>query len=177
MKPLNLFSPLNRLPGFTTPPFDLRIGDIRYDLIVPDDIGDLLQVHVTTGTSYRRHDRYCDTAGIEAIRARPWLLDVDFSGVPAYAIALADVEDVQGDGAVIAYIAQRLVLGPIASRQIYNRGRLRSAIHPALADYIVSRDGYFENCGGFELLRLSLPLLTSRPVSNVYHLASASPAI
>lgn len=154
MIPLHLFSPLNRLPGFPTPPFELRIGDIRYDLIVPDHIGDLLQDHVTTGTSYRRHDSYCDTAGIEAIRARPWLLDEDFSGVPAYGVALADVEDVHSDGAVIAYEALRLALGPIASRQLYNRARLRSAIHPALAYYILSRDAYFQNCGGFELLCL-----------------------
>lgn len=155
MKPLHLFAPLRKQPGFPVTSADLKIGNVRYDLILPENISDLLLLHFIDSTgSYRRVDRYCDLDGIEAIRKRPSLLDDAYTGLPTFAMSFNGVEDVQDNDAVIGYVALRLAVGPLAARQLRNRACRRELIDGDLAEYIATRDAYFSQCGGFELLRV-----------------------
>jgi len=155
MSPMHLFSPLRRQPGFPMTSVDITIADVRYDLILPDEISNLLLMHVIDSKgAYRRVDRFCDPLGIEEVRARPTLLDDAYVGVPTFAVAFGGVEDVQDDEAVVGYVALRLAVGPLAARQLYNRARKGESIDPELSEYIIGRDTYFSRCGGFELLRI-----------------------
>lgn len=155
MKPMHLFSPLRKQPGYPTTSVDLTVVDVKYDLILPAEVSDLLLLHfIHSDGSYRQIARYCNPEGIEAVRARPTLLDDESEGAPTFAVSFNAIEDVQNDDAVIGYVALRLAVGPLAARQLYNRACRRQRITEELADYIVSRDAYFQHCGGFELLRV-----------------------
>jgi hypothetical protein len=68
MKPLHLFSPLRKKPGFPKVPSLIRVGNVDYTLILPDEFSNLLLLHfIESGGSYCRVDRYCDPFGIEQI--------------------------------------------------------------------------------------------------------------
>ncbi len=58
------------------------------------------------------------------------------------------------DDDVVGFVALRLAVGPLAARQLYNRAVSRTSIDMALADFVIKREAYFRECGGFELLRL-----------------------
>lgn len=155
MKPLHLFAPLRKQPGFPKVSPLMRVGDVDYRLILPDEVSNLLLLHfIESGSVYRRVDRYCDPFGIEQIHADPTLLDDENGGVPAYAVSFSAVEDVMEDDDVVGFVALRLAVGPLAARQLYNRAVSRKSIDMALADFVIKRDAYFRKCGGFELLRL-----------------------
>lgn len=122
---------------------------------MPEEVSEELLVHfVGSEDSYRQVSRYCNAEGIDAIRARPSLLDYEFLDKPTYAITFYPDEDVEGDDAINEWVALRLAVGPYAARQLYNRACRRESITEKLADYIVSHSEYFKQCGGFELLRV-----------------------
>lgn len=155
MKPLHLFAPLRKQPGFPKMSPLMRVGDVDYRLILPDEVSNLLLLHfIESGGAYRRVDRYCDPLGIEQIHARPTLLDDEYKGAPTFAVSFSAVEDVMEDDDVVGFVALRLAVGPLAARQLYNRAVNRKSIDMALADFVIKRDAYFRECGGFELLRL-----------------------
>ena len=112
MNQLRLLVALSPRPDYPDSPLDLKIGDVRYDLIVPAEASDLLVLHFhDAGGGYRRVARYCDADGIEAIRARPSLLDDAHPGVPTYADTAYGYEIDDGDGAVTGYVALPLAVG------------------------------------------------------------------
>ena len=155
MKPLHLFAPLRKQPGFPKVSPLMRVGDVDYRLILPDEVSNLLLLHfIESGGAYRRVERYCDPFGIEQIHADPTLLDDEYQGAPTFAVSFTAVEDVTEDDEVVGFVALRLAVGPLAARQLYNRAVSRKAIDMALADFVIKRDAYFRECGGFELLRL-----------------------
>ena len=155
MTQMHAFSPLRKQPGYPTTSVKLTIGDVRYDLFLPEEVSDELLVHfVGSEDSYRQVAKYCNAEGIDAIRARPSLLDHEFrDGKPTYAITFYPDEDASGNDASNEWVALRLVVGPYAARQLYNRACKRESITEKLAD-IVSHSEYFKHCWGFELLLL-----------------------
>jgi hypothetical protein len=155
MKPLHLFAPLRKQPGFPKVSPLMRVGDVDYRLILPDAVSNLLLLHfIESGVAYRRVDRYCDPFGIEQIHAHPTLLDDEYQGAPTFAVSFSADEDVMEDDDVVGFVALRLAVSPLAARQLYNRAIDRKSIDMALADFVIKRDAYFRECGGFELLRL-----------------------
>ncbi len=155
MKPMHMFSPLRKQPGYPTTSVKLTIADVTYDLILPAKVSDELLVHFIASTdSYNQVSRYCNAEGIDAIRASPILLDDEYRGLPTFAITFYGVEDAEDQDKMNGWVALRLAVGPLAARQLYNRAYRRESITPELADYIISRDAYFKQCGGFELLRI-----------------------
>lgn len=155
MTQIHAFSPLRKQPGYPTTSVKLTIGDVRYDLFLPEEVSDELLVHfVGSEDSYRQVSRYCNAEGIDAIRARPSLLDHEFIDKPTFAITFYGDEDAEGDDAMNDRVALRLAVGPYAARQLYNRACRRESITEGLADFIVNHDAYFKQCGGLELLRL-----------------------
>ena len=155
MKPMHMFSPLRKQPGYPTTSVDLTIADVTYDLMLPAEVSDELLVHFVGSTdSYSQVARYCNAEGIDAIRARPTLLDDEYRGLPTFAISFYGVEDAEDQDKMNGWVALRLAVGPLAARQLYNRACRREFITPELADYIISRDAYFKCCGGLELLRI-----------------------
>lgn len=155
MKPLHLFAPLRKQPGFPKTAAKMTVGDIRYDLILPAKMSDLLLLHfIRSGGAYRQADRYSDSAGFEQIHAQPTLLDDLYPDAPAYAVAFNGAEDVVDDDDLVGFVAVRLAVGPLGARQLYNRSVSRKSIDPTLAEYIGRRSAYFSHCGGFELLRV-----------------------
>jgi hypothetical protein len=42
MKPMHMFSPLRKQPGYPTTSVDLTIADVTYDLILPAEVSDEL---------------------------------------------------------------------------------------------------------------------------------------
>jgi hypothetical protein len=155
MKPMHLFSPFFMQSGYPKTSVDLRIGHVKYDLILPADVSDELLVHFVSSTdSYRQVSRYCNAEGIDAIRARPSLLDDEGGGTPTFAISFYGAEDAVDNDAMNGWVAVRLAVGPLASKRLYDRACQRESIPPQLADYIMSREAYFQRCSGFELLRI-----------------------
>ncbi len=155
MKPIHLFTPLYRYSGYPKTSVDVKIGHVRYDLILPAEISDEILTHfIHSDDSYRRFDHYCSPEGIEKVRAQPAVLGDDYEFAPNYAVSFNGVEDTQDDDAVIGYVALRLAVGALAAKRLYNRACRRDFITKKLADYIMSRDAYFKHCGGFELLRI-----------------------
>lgn len=155
MKPLHLFAPLRKQPGFPATTANLTVGDVCYDLILPDEISDLLLTHfIDSDGIYRRVDRYCDPLSIDQIHAHPSLLGDELNDASTYAISFNGVEDVLEDDDVIGFVALRLAVGPNAARQLHKRAVSRKQIAPVLAEYIARREAFFSRCGGFELLRL-----------------------
>jgi len=155
MKPLHSLSPLRKKPGYPTTSVDLTIADVTYDLILPAEISDEVLVHfIEAEESYLQVSRYCNADGLDAIRARPTLLDDQYPGVPTFAITLYGIEDANDDVAMIGWVAVRLAAGPLAARRLYNRACRRESMSAELADYLISHDAYFQHCGGFELLRI-----------------------
>ena len=155
MKPLHLFAPLRKQPGFPKVSPLIRVGDVDYSLILPDEVSNLLLLHfIESGGAYRRVDRYCDPFGIEQIQVHPTLLDDEYQGAPTFAVSFSGVEDVLDDEDVMGFVAVRLAVGPLAARQLYNRATSRKSIDLTLADYVNKRSAFFRACGGFELMRL-----------------------
>jgi len=155
MKPMHLFSPLRKQPGYPTTSVGLTIADVTYDLILPAEISDELLVHFIRAVgSYRQVSRYSNAEGLDAIRDHPALLDDEYRGLPTYAITFYGVEDAEDQDATSGWVALRLAVGPLAARQLYNRAVRRESMSTELADYIISHDAYFKQCGGFELLRI-----------------------
>lgn len=155
MKPMHMFSPLRKQSGYPKTSVDVNIGHVRYDLILPAEVSDELLVHFIGSTdSYRQVARYCNAEGIDAIRACPSLLDDESHGKPSFAVSFYGVEDAAGDHETNGWVALRLAAGPLAARLLYNYACQRESITPELADYIISREAYFKQCGGFELLRI-----------------------
>ncbi len=155
MKPMHLFSPLRKRAGYPTTSVDLTIADVTYDLILPDEISDELLVHfVGSRDLYRQAAQYCNAEGIDAIRSCPTLLDDEYRGAPTFAISFYGVEDAEDAAAMNGWVALRLAVGPLAASLLYSRAVARESVSSELADYIISRDAYFANCGGFELLRI-----------------------
>ncbi len=157
MTQIHAFSPLRKQPGYPKTSVKLIIGAVKYELLLSEAVGEELLVHfVGSEDSYRQVAKYCNAEGIDAIHARPSLLDHEFrDGKPTYAITFYPDEDASGNDASNEWVALRLVVGPYAARQLYNRACKREFITEKLADYIVSRHSeYFKQCGGFELLHL-----------------------
>jgi hypothetical protein len=155
MKPMHLFSPLRKQSGFPTTSVNLKIADVKYDLVLPAEISDQLLVHfIGSEDSYRRVDRYCNSEGMDAIRARPFLLSDEYRGLPTFAVSFYGVEDGDDDDKMNGWVALRLLASGLAARQLYHRAHRREFITQELADYIIRHDAYFEQCGGFELLRI-----------------------
>lgn len=155
MKPMHLFSPLRKQPGYPTTSVGLTIADVTYDLILPAEISDELLVHFIRAVgSYRQVSRYCNAEGLDAIRDHPALLDDEYRGLPTYAITFYGSEDAEDQDAMNGYVALRLAVGPLAARQLYNRACGCESIDQELADYIINHDAYFKQCGGFELIRI-----------------------
>lgn len=121
MTQMHAFSPLRKQPGYPTTSVKLTIGDVRYDLFLPEEVSDELLVHFVGSEDYRQVSRYCNAEGIDAIRARPSLLDHEFIDKPTYAITFYPDEDAGGNDATNEWVALRLVVGPYAARQLYNR--------------------------------------------------------
>lgn len=152
MTTLRLFAPLKRHPAFPKTSVDLKIGDVRYDLIIPPDISNLMVRHfVRPESTYRKVERYSNFMDIEALRGNPGLLDEEFRGVPTYAHCVNGVED-SDDGFLVGYLAVRLMVGPLAARVFYGRAARRERIDTTLADYIINHEIYFHPCVGFEIL-------------------------
>lgn len=155
MKPMHLFSPLRRLSGYPKTSVDVKIGHVRYDLILPAEVSDELLVHFVKSTNlYRQVSRFCNAEGIDAIRASPSLLDDESHGMPSFAISFYGTEDAADDDAMNGWVALRIAVGPLAAQRLYNLACQRESITPELANYITSRAAYFQRCGGFELLRI-----------------------
>ncbi len=154
MTQMHAFSPLRKQPGYPTTSVKLTIGDVRYDLFLPEEVSDELLVHFVGSEDYRQVCRYCNAEGIDAIRARPSLLDHEFIDKPTYAITFYPDEDAGGNDATNEWVALRLVVGPYAARQLYNRASRCESITEKLADYIASHDAYFKHSGGLEMLRV-----------------------
>lgn len=155
MKPMHLFSPLRKQPGFPTTSVNLTIADVKYDLVLPAEISNQLLVHfIGSEDSYRRVDRYCNAEGMDVIRAHPTLLSDEYRGLPTFAVSFYGVEDAEDDDNMNGWVALRLLVSGLAARQLYHRAHRREFITQELADYILSHDAYFEQCGGFELLRI-----------------------
>lgn len=154
MTTLRLFAPLKRHPAFPKTSMDLRIGDVRYDLIIPPDISNLMVRHfVGPESTYRRVERYSHFMEIEALRGNPGLLDEASRGVPTYAHCINGVED-SDDFSLVGYVAARLIVGPHATRVFYGRAARRNRIDRTLADYVIDHEGYFHPCVGFEILHM-----------------------
>ena len=155
MTQIHAFSPLRKQPGYPTTSVKLTIGAVKYELLLSEEVSDELLLHfVGSEDSYRQVAKYCNAEGIDAIRARPSLLDHEFVDKPTYAITFYPDEDASGNDASNEWVALRLVVGPYAARQLFNRAYRRESITEKLADYIDSHSENFKQCGGFELLRL-----------------------
>lgn len=154
MTPLHLFAPLKRHPAFPKNSMDLRIGDVRYNLLVPPDISKLIFRHfVEPGSTYRKVERYSHFMEIEALRGNPGLLDEESRGIPTYAHCVNGVED-SDDFSLVGYVAARLMVGPRAARVFYGRAARRNRIDTSLSAYVLDHEGYFHPCVGFEILLL-----------------------
>jgi hypothetical protein len=172
---LRLFAPLRRRAGYPDNTMDLRIGGITYDLIVPVDTSDALVLHfLDSSGGYRRVARYRDDAGIDAVRADPTLLDDACRGVPCYADSVSGYET--DDHVLTGYVSLRLAVSSLAAKQLYTRARARKSIDLRLADYVVRRDDYFRECGGFELLRILYYFDAEERVNVMRHLQRREPA-
>lgn len=133
---------------------DLRIGDVRYDLIIPPAISRLMVRHFAGPEStYSKVERYSHFMEIEALRGNPGLLDEESRGVPTYAHCVNGVED-SDDFSLVGYLAVRLFVGPLAAGVFYSRAARRERIDTLLADYVINHEGYFHPCVGFELLHM-----------------------
>lgn len=154
MTTLRLFAPLKRHPAFPKTSVDLKVGDVRYDLIIPPDISNLIVRHFTGPEStYCKVERYSNFMEIEALRGNPGLLDEKSRGVPTYAHCVNGVED-SDDFSLVGYLAVRLMVGPLAASVFYSRAARRERIDTTLADYVIAREGFFHPCVGFELLHM-----------------------
>ena len=155
MKAMHLFSPLRKQPGYPTTSVGLTIADVTYDLILPAEISDEILVHfIQAEDSYRQASQYCNADGLEAVRARPALLDDEYLRLPAFAITLYEIENSVDDDAMNGCAAVRLAASSRAAGRLYNRACRRESMSADLSDYITNHDAYFARCGGFELLRI-----------------------
>ena len=156
MNRLCLFAALNPQPGYPDTPMDLKIGNLRYDLFVPEPITKALTAHfVGSQGEYRLEGRYCDTRSIDEIRARPALMGDGYTADPVYAYAVQGVECAEDDDIATGYVALRLAVGPFAAWKLFLRAGAGTDIDSGLAKFIVDRDEYFRECGGFELMRIA----------------------
>lgn len=155
MKTMHLFAALRPEPGFPNPTADIKIGNVRYDLVLPEEISNLLLLQFIDNTaSYHCAERYCNQYGFEQIHKQPALLNAELQGRPAYAITLEAAEDVPEEDDLIGAFSMRLAVGPLAARRLFERALARESIDLELADYVTKREAFFNHCDGFELLRL-----------------------
>lgn len=155
MKTMHLFAALRPEPGFPNLTADIKVGNIRYDLILPEEISNLLLLQFIDNTaSYHCAERYCNQYGFEKIHKQPALLNAELYDKPAYAVTLEAAEDVPEEDDLIGAFSMRLAVGPLAARRLFERALARESIDLELADYVTKREAFFNHCYGFELLRL-----------------------
>lgn len=153
MNTIHLFSALSPQPGFPVISADMTIGSVRYDLVLPEEMSDLLLLYFINNPAYRQIGEYCNDEGISLIHKRPELLNGPRNNLLGYAVSFDAVEDAPNDDDFIGSFSMKLIVGPQAAFSLCENALTRNSIEPELADYVMMREAFFVNCHGFELLR------------------------
>lgn len=146
----DLFRAMAPTRNYPDSPFNVRLNDVRYDLPLPSILTEVLLEVLSPRGPFRQLDGYCDSMGIDRLRASPSILQSD--PYPSYADAelrftLTDRHLPMG------YCLQQAVANKSAAQEIV-RLAIESGLEEEATRWVMAHSPFLIESGGFEIVRV-----------------------
>lgn len=150
---LDLFRALNPTADYPSSPLNLSLNGVKYDLLLPPAIADVLSRNASLDNGLVRLDKFCDQLGFDQLRRTPQAFHSLAAGKPAYADAETALE-LRDTRVPSGYLARFVAVSLPPVLSIIDVIQHLKIVEPGVAIYIRENPRSFRECGGFEVARV-----------------------
>lgn len=149
----DFFRALSPSSDYPNTPLNLTFDEVKYDLVLPDYVSDVLITNASLDNGLSRLDKYCNREGFCRLRNSPQEFQALAAGMPAFANA-EFAFDACNDGVPSGYIARFVAISLPPITTIIDVLHHLKIVEPGVQKYIRQNPKYFKEAGAFEVARV-----------------------